>query len=229
MLHFVPASIPDQLKSGYFRDFLKQREKNEPLSANFISRLTSVILFFEYLNRNITLIWLQKSQDDSKKLWQTINKILHRTKSSTIPDDSSDSSLANKFGSYFIEKIVKIRTIFTSNIFHISPPVEPVAKFSSVNSVSCNDVRKILNLSPIKSCSLDPWPTFLVKECVNILINALTQMINMSLSEGYFPDKFKTAIVTPLLKKPSLDKSVLKNYRPVSGLNFVSKLIERTV
>ena len=54
-------------------------------------------------------------------------------------------------------------------------------------------------------------------------------MINMSLSEGYFPDKFKTAIVTPLLKKPSLDKSVLKNYRPVSGLNFVSKLIERTV
>ena len=51
----------------------------------------------------------------------------------------------------------------------------------------------------------------------------------MSLSEGYFPDKFKTAIVTPILKKPSLDKSVLKNYRPISGLNFVSKLIERTV
>ena len=82
---------------------------------------------------------------------------------------------------------MKIRTIFTSNNFHISPPVEPVAKFSSFNSVSCNDVRKILNLSPTKSCSLDPWPTFLVKECVDILINPLTQMINMSLSEGYFP------------------------------------------
>ena len=54
-------------------------------------------------------------------------------------------------------------------------------------------------------------------------------MINLSLSEGYFPNQFKTAIVTPLLKKPSLDKSVLKNYRPVSGLNFVSKLIERTI
>ena len=36
-----------------------------------------------------------------------------------------------------------------------------------------------------------------------------------------------TALVTPLIKKPSLDKSVLNNYRPVSGLNFVSKLIER--
>ena len=54
-------------------------------------------------------------------------------------------------------------------------------------------------------------------------------MINLSLSEGYFPDEFKTAVVTPLIKKPSLDKSVLNNYRPVSGLNFVSKLIERIV
>ena len=91
------------------------------------------------------------------------------------------------------------------------------------------DVHKILNASPTKSCSLDPWPTFLVKECVDILINPLTQMINMSLSEGYFPNQFKTAIVTPLLKKPSLDKSVLKNYAPLFGLNFVSKLIERTL
>ena len=46
---------------------------------------------------------------------------------------------------------------------------------------------------------------------------------------GYFPHKFKTAIVTPLLKKPSLDKSVFRTYRPVSGLNFVSKLIEKTL
>ena len=215
---------------------MKQRGKNEPLSVNGVVDRSN---FRQQVNKCNSILRVSKSQyysdlvtknrEDSKKLWQTINKILHRTKSSTLPDDSSDSSLANKFGSYFIEKIMKIRTIFTPNNFHISPPVEPVAKFSSFNSVSCNDIRKILNRSPTKSCSLDPWPTFLVKECVDILINPLTQMINMSLSEGYFPDKFKTAIVTPLLKKPSLDKSVLKNYRPVSGLNFVSKLIERTV
>ena len=36
-------------------------------------------------------------------------------------------------------------------------------------------------------------------------------------------------MVTPLIKKQSLDRSVLKNYRPVSGLNFVSKLVERVV
>ena len=99
--------------------------------------------------------------------------------------------MQTKLGSYFIEKIKKIRAIFSFNNFHIPLPVEPVAKFSSFNSVSCHDVRKIFNASPTKSCSLDPWPTYLVKECVGILINPLTQIINMSLSEGYFPNQFK--------------------------------------
>ena len=54
-------------------------------------------------------------------------------------------------------------------------------------------------------------------------------IINLSLAEGKFPDTFKIANVTPLLKKPSLDQNELNNFRPVSGLNFVSKLIEKIV
>ena len=102
-------------------------------------------------------------------------------------------------------------------------------KFHCFNSATPDAVRKILLQSPTKSCSFDPWPTFLVKDCLDILIHPLTQLVNLSLSEGVFPDQFKSAVVTPLVKKPSLDKSVLKNFRPVSGLNFVSKLIERVV
>ena len=54
-------------------------------------------------------------------------------------------------------------------------------------------------------------------------------IINLSLAEGKFPDTFKIAHVTPLSKKPSLDRNELSNFRPVSGLNFVSKLIEKIV
>ena len=43
------------------------------------------------------------------------------------------------------------------------------------------------------------------------------------------PDGFKSAVVTPLIKKSSLSKDELKNYRPVSGLSFISKLVERVV
>ena len=49
------------------------------------------------------------------------------------------------------------------------------------------------------------------------------------MSSGRVPSCLKEAIVTPLLKKPSLDAEVLKNYRPVSNLSFVSKVIERAV
>ena len=47
--------------------------------------------------------------------------------------------------------------------------------------------------------------------------------------EGYVPDTFKSAMVTPLIKKPNLPSYDLKNYRPVSGLSFISKLAECVV
>ena len=49
------------------------------------------------------------------------------------------------------------------------------------------------------------------------------------MSEGVVPDEFKKAIVTPLIRKSSLSPNDLKNYRPVSGLGFISKLVERVV
>src|SRR5688572_8921852 len=54
-------------------------------------------------------------------------------------------------------------------------------------------------------------------------------IINLSLSTAMFPHTFKHAIVTPLMKKPSLDKESLSNYRPISNLSFLSKLTVRIV
>ena len=47
--------------------------------------------------------------------------------------------------------------------------------------------------------------------------------------EGYVSDGFKTASVNPHIKKFSHPANDLKNYCPVSGLNFISKLVERVV
>ena len=43
------------------------------------------------------------------------------------------------------------------------------------------------------------------------------------------PDSFKSAIARPLLKKHNLDANILKNYRPVSNLPFLSKPLEKVV
>ena len=52
---------------------------------------------------------------------------------------------------------------------------------------------------------------------------------NTSLTTGIVPPDLKTAIVKPLLKRPSLDKNLLKKYRPISNLPFLSKILEKVV
>ena len=91
------------------------------------------------------------------------------------------------------------------------------------------EVRKIVTSAPTASCDLDPAPTGLIKQCSNQLVLFITAIINKSLIEGEVPGSYKKALVRPLLKKPGLDKQVLKNYRPVSNLPFLSKILERVV
>ena len=60
------------------------------------------------------------------------------------------------------------------------------------------------------------------------VVPAITHVVNESFLSGTFASMFKTAIVKPLLKKPSLDQDDLKNYRPISNLPFLSKVAEKT-
>ena len=64
---------------------------------------------------------------------------------------------------------------------------------------------------------------------VHDLLPVITRIINMSLAFGHVPTSTKTALVTLLIKKSSLDKEVLQNYQPVSNLAFLSKVLERVV
>ena len=58
-----------------------------------------------------------------------------------------------------------------------------------------------------------------------VLAVPLTQIINTSFTEGVFPEVWKEGIVTPVLKKGNpMEKS---NYRPVSCLSVMSKVLER--
>ena len=76
---------------------------------------------------------------------------------------------------------------------------------------------------------LDPIPTWLIKEAKEELLPLMTEIINSSLQTSQVPDVMKAAVVTPLLKKSTLDPEELKNYRPVSNLSYISKLLERVV
>ena len=98
--------------------------------------------------------------------------------------------------------------------------------FNSFCELTLDEVKRLVLESNDKYCELDPMPTSLVKICINELGQVIAKIINQSLSESVMPSKYKQAIVKPLLKNPKMDTE-LKNYRPVSNLSFLSKIIEK--
>ena len=79
-----------------------------------------------------------------------------------------------------------------------------------------------------KSCELDFLPTSLLKKALLYVINTITNIMNASLEQGVFPDSWKMAIIRPLLKKLGLEL-ITSNYRLVSNLPFLSKVLEKIV
>ena len=69
----------------------------------------------------------------------------------------------------------------------------------------------------------------MIKTVTDEIIPTMVIVVNSSMTSGTVPDSMKMATITPLLKKPSLDPELLKHYRPVSNLSFLSKTLERVV
>ena len=86
----------------------------------------------------------------------------------------------------------------------------------------------ILSSAP-KSCEHDPIPSKLLIECLDSILPSLTDLFNSSLASGIFPQCFKSAIVTQIHNKRRLDHNDLNNYRSVSNLCFIAKILEKLV
>ena len=82
---------------------------------------------------------------------------------------------------------------------------------------------------PDKQCMSDPLTTNLLKDNVDTLAPFIVKLFNRSLALGAVPSIFKSAHMTPLLKKADLDQADAKSYRPISNLSVLSKLLERLV
>ena len=91
-----------------------------------------------------------------------------------------------------------------------------------------DEIKNIMMCSPSKSCDLDPLPSTLLTACIDVLALIITERVNCSLRLGSASKVLKVAHVQPLLKK--LGMSLLgTNYRPVSNLSFISKIIEKCI
>jgi exonuclease III len=166
---------------------------------------------------------------DQKSLFKLVDHLLHKQKDMKLPTYTSADSLVNTFAQFFTDKIHVIRESFASPIFSPDPNHKHTTNMPSFQPISSEKLKKIITSGNSKSCILDPIPTTLLKDHIDHLLPTLLSIVNQSLTSGTFPASLKAAIVSPLLKKSSLDKEIYKHYRPVSNLPYLGKLIERVV
>ena len=159
-----------------------------------------------------------------------MNEIANKQSSVSYPKANSNTELADRFATYFKEKIDRI----SSNLDSIPVASAPMSSEHDLSSgytefqpLSPEQLKKYILASPSKSCSLDPLPTPLLKECLDECLPLLLNIVNTSLEKGYMPRALKRAIITPVPKKANIEEYT--NFRPISNLPYLSKLVERVV
>ncbi|KAK3545133.1 hypothetical protein QTP70_001403 [Hemibagrus guttatus] len=169
---------------------------------------------------------LETSAQDPRKLHNIFSSLLNP------PAPPSPSSLtAEDFASFYTEKIEMICQTFTSL------PTSPTShnqhsatpSLMQLSTVASEEVLQITRSCNPTTCPLDPIPSAMLQTISPDLLPFITTVINGSLTSGHVPTAFKKARVIPILKKPALDPSDISNYRPVSLLSFLSKILERVV
>ena len=181
---------------------------------------------------------LRASSGDTKILYKKLNRLLGN-KSQDLPDHKDSTKLSEDFKDFFAEKVNKIRRDIIDEhsdryqeetIPETEGPLPSTdCKFSDFSAITAEDLKKLISKMSNKFCCLDPIPTFLLKECISELTPILLHILNTSMETGIFPSGMKKAVIKPTLKKDNADVDCLNNYRPVSNLPAVSKLLEKVV
>ena len=152
----------------------------------------------------------------SKELDQIVNTLSNRHPPKILPTIYPSADLPSIFIKYFTNKEEKLRANIASE--HVASTLvtgTTAATFSLFEKVSQLKVKECILISASKSCELDPIHSKLLIECLDSILPSLTDLFNSSLASGIFPQCFKSALVTPILKKRCLYHNDLKNCWPL--------------
>ena len=175
---------------------------------------------------------------NGRETFQIVNKLLDKaTTKGILPVHHDEVKLCNDFQKFFHEKIEKIRTVIVedkcnSSIITIYSDEDKINVRDELNKFSIltvNELKLILEKISMKYCDLDPIPTWLFMSCIEEIMPFLMFIINGALQSGNFLKALKAALVKPNLKKENLDSDIYGNYRPVSNISFLSKVLENCI
>ena len=216
------------LKRVWYRD-----KSNMEALALFHSRCQLVADLLDKAEQKVFLTSIIENSATYKHIYEIYNNLLGRSKDSPLPPGIPNKDLAVSFNNYFIEKIAKICSDLIGKCQQLPPHIKILAppgthNLSNIQPITLPELQKIVLSTLSKNCVLDPIPTALLKQILPSIVALIADIINTSLRDGIVLESFKRALVKPLLKKPCLEL-LEKNYRPVSNLSYISKLVELVV
>jgi exonuclease III len=229
-----PFITPDIRAQKTIRSKLESRYRRTHSAAdliNFKNQSRTLSKLITNARRNYFRTNIADNKNNPRQLWSTLNTLLSRKLPKCLPTHLSVPQLADDFLKFFDGKISKLTSVFSaspSSSPHILPPTPPPL-IESFPPATPEEVKTAILASSNATCMLDIIPTPFLKSCLDSLVHPITRLINLSLAEGMFPNAYKQALVSPRLKKHNLPTEDLSSYRPISNLNFISKILERII
>ena len=162
--------------------------------------------------------WNYKLSDPKNKtanIWSNINNVSGRGKRSSV-----DGIQHVEFQSFLLKKVEPVRNSIRARKKHISLAHAQEGGLSRLQDVDEDELLKAIQRLLNKQCASDPTPAWLLKKISGMILPFVKSIFNQSLFEGIVPRSWKSAQLTPLLKKPSLDHNVASSYRPIFNLQY---------
>ena len=145
-----------------------------------------------------------------------------------------NEQMASEFISHFTSIADQLRSLLPQTNLDISKLTHFVDSrkgagitFSIPSITESKVIDCLMNLSSNKASGIDKLSARLLKSAAPIIAPSIAKLINYSFSKSVFPQRWKTAKVVPLFKGGDLEN--VNNYRPISVLPVLSKVIERHV
>uniref|UniRef100_A0A0A9YPH7 Putative RNA-directed DNA polymerase from transposon BS n=2 Tax=Lygus hesperus TaxID=30085 RepID=A0A0A9YPH7_LYGHE len=236
------------IKSIRIRDKLKKRSVQNPLDQNLKDRANryrnAVKDMIRAAKKRYFAGEITKAEGNSKKTWDTIKTAILGTnqtnrvecplvkeisKTKNASDKEARKIACDALNSYFSQVGKKLTAKFINNRTSKSP-TSNIARGTAftIRSMSDNDLEKILQSMKGKSSpGIDGIQLDLIKNHISVLKNPLLHIYNLSLFTAVFPEVFKAAKVVPIYKGGPVGE--LGNYRPISMLSTLSKILEKFV
>ena len=172
---------------------------------------------------------LIKSKRDSKSIWKAINELsCKKSKSSGLICQDLTPEKLNKHFTSIVERTVKINATQRNDLYKLKQfcsnkdiRSKQVFPFISVHEV----YKELSSLKQSRSHGLDGLDSKILKLSAPIISEHITYIYNLCIDKNCFPQAFKIAKVLPVFK--SGDTSDPSNYRPISILPILSKILER--